>query len=195
MMGLEGDWGDEMALVQPSRRDKAAIAAVLYIAGRISQPDRFRLGHLLYLADKLHLEEYGRTISGERYHAMEHGPVPSAVYDALKVLSGEDSYYHLNPKIFRGLSGRLRHLDGPNFEVISEPDLGPLSESDLEALDDVISEFGDARMDEIEHATHDAAWTRVRESRPNAAIPWEAIAETMDDSDAVLEQLHEPHPG
>lgn len=195
MMGYEGDWGDDVALVQPRLRHKAAVAAVLYIARRVTQPDRFRLGHLLYLADKLHLEEYGRTISGERYHAMRHGPVPSAIYDVLKALSGDGSHYHLNWRIAEGLRGSLRHLEGPNFEAVGDPDMGVLSDSDVEALDAVIMGFGSARMEEIEHATHDAAWTRVWETRPNAAIPWEAIADTLHDSEAVLEQLHEPHPG
>ncbi|MEP7246474.1 MAG: Panacea domain-containing protein [Gammaproteobacteria bacterium] len=38
---------------------------------------------LLYLADKLHLERYGRLIFGDHYVAMEHGPVGSDAYDVM----------------------------------------------------------------------------------------------------------------
>jgi uncharacterized phage-associated protein len=38
----------------------------------------------LFLADKAHLNKYGRPITFDNYVAMKHGPVPSLAYDVLK---------------------------------------------------------------------------------------------------------------
>lgn len=41
---------------------------------------------LLWLADRYHLRHYGRTISGDVYYALPHGPVPM---DAMNVVEGK----------------------------------------------------------------------------------------------------------
>ncbi|MFA7087310.1 MAG: hypothetical protein WC145_11645 [Aliarcobacter sp.] len=51
-----------------------ALTVWIYIAERVD--DHRGMYHLLYQADKLHLERYGRLIYGERYVAGEDGPVP-----------------------------------------------------------------------------------------------------------------------
>ena len=38
----------------------------------------------IFLADKRHLDEFGRPVTFDNYVAMLHGPVPSATYDMLK---------------------------------------------------------------------------------------------------------------
>jgi len=43
--------------------------------------NRLKLMKLLWLADRLHLNKYGRLISGNSYHALPHGPVPSEALD------------------------------------------------------------------------------------------------------------------
>ena len=57
---------------------------ILYVASKLQETTFHRIVKLLYFADKLHLERYGRFITGDRYIAMEYGPVPSNVYDMLK---------------------------------------------------------------------------------------------------------------
>ncbi len=44
----------------------------------------YYLSKIFYFADKEHLLDYGRPISGDRYIAMENGPVPSSIYDIIK---------------------------------------------------------------------------------------------------------------
>ncbi|WP_409530306.1 Panacea domain-containing protein [Shinella sp.] len=45
---------------------------------------RFHALKTLYYADRAHLQRYGRPITGDRYIAMENGPVPSYAYNAVK---------------------------------------------------------------------------------------------------------------
>src|SRR5688572_4207008 len=73
--------------------EKAAVETILYIASRSKEPTYHRIAKLLYFADLLHLERYGRFICGDRYIAMKHGPVPSGVYAMMKAAEGGVSYY------------------------------------------------------------------------------------------------------
>src|SRR5262245_14308697 len=57
-----------------------ARAALLYLAQKdLPEFDKGKACKLLFLADKLHLVRYGRPVTGDRYWALEHGPVPTRV--------------------------------------------------------------------------------------------------------------------
>lgn len=71
-------------------REKA-LEVILYIANNLDGATFHSISKMLYLSDKLHLQEYGRLICGDRYIAMEYGPVPSAIYDMLKVAANRTS--------------------------------------------------------------------------------------------------------
>ena len=66
-----------------------AIEVILYIAEHIKEPTFHTVSKVLYFADKEHLEKYGRFICGDSYIAMRRGPVPSGVYDLLKLARGD----------------------------------------------------------------------------------------------------------
>lgn len=56
---------------------------ILYV---ISKGDmtQYDIVKTIFLADVEHLEKYGRPITFDNYVAMEHGPVPSNIYNLLK---------------------------------------------------------------------------------------------------------------
>src|SRR4051812_34811550 len=57
------------------------IATTLFLAGKnLPELTEGKLLKLMFLADKYHLVRYGRPITGDRYEAMNHGPVPSWTY-------------------------------------------------------------------------------------------------------------------
>jgi len=66
-----------------------SVEAILYIAQNVKQPTFHSISKMMYFADKVHLEKYGRFICGDNYVAMKHGPVPSGTYDILKVARGD----------------------------------------------------------------------------------------------------------
>lgn len=51
---------------------------------RKRKPSQYELVKSVFLADRGHLNSFGRPITFDRYVAMTHGPVPSFVYDCLK---------------------------------------------------------------------------------------------------------------
>ncbi len=99
----------------------------------ISEADRLRkfasqydIVKSVFLADRRHLNEYGRPITFDHYVAMKNGPVPSSVYDILKA----------DPKEFGNLWSKTP-FDDKIFQFSSATrgaDTNILSESDREAL-------------------------------------------------------------
>lgn len=154
----------------------------------------------MYLADKKHLEEYGRTITGERYYALPHGPVPTYTYAALQAIAGEEPIQKsIDARLIVMMSHALDHDEGNDFRIRKMPAMGQLSESDVDCLDAVIDKLGDAEFEEIQDATHDAAWKKnwkiaEEAGRKSQAIRLQDIVETLPTAELVAEYIGDPHP-
>lgn len=164
-------------------RDKA-LEAILYIAKSLHNPTFHSISKMLYLSDKLHLQEYGRLICGDRYIAMENGPVPSAIYDMMKV------------------AARRRSIDVDWDEIIQESldvyrgrdvipkrdcDMDMLAESEVECIQKVIAEYGHKSFGQLTDITHDSAWEATDD---NQTIPLESIVATLPNAAEVAGYLH-----
>jgi len=82
---------------------------------------------VFFFADKEHLLDWGRPISGDRFVAMEHGPVPSFIYDLLKDSVGEPDELvdHLNKRIDilrEGNKLKVYSKGGNSFQRLSGTD-------------------------------------------------------------------------
>lgn len=125
------------------------IQALAYLANY--QPDKMldnmKAYKLLWLADRYHLRQTGRTITGDSYYAMPYGIVPS---DA-KCLLEKVKTKLKDPK---GYKDKFLILGDHQYKAIAEPDLKEFSESDLDALNKVLAEYNgyDAiRLSSISH--------------------------------------------
>jgi hypothetical protein len=67
-----------------TNHDKLLEALVL-LAELAPGIDVFHAAKCLFYADKWHLNEYGRPVTGDVYVAMDQGPVPSSAYDMVKL--------------------------------------------------------------------------------------------------------------
>lgn len=171
------------------------IESILYILELLenqAQPTFHRVFKVLYFADKEHLERYGRFIFGDRYYAMKHGPVPSQIYDLLKLVRGD-----LSPSLqpSREVSEQVLHafkiVDQHNIKKLRESNTDFLSESDLECLEHSVTKYGSLSFAELTDLSHDRAWESADE---NDIIDVEDIIKTFDDSVELLEHLQNPHP-
>lgn len=153
--------------------DKAN-AVVLYLANKYDGISKMRLLKYVFFADLYHLEHYGRPILGDRYVAMDNGPVLSKLYDLLK--NPTDDF-----KIVKNL------IVVPN----AKPDLGYLSKSDIEALDYVLEQYSQFETLELSELTHEFySWIDARNNHPKSKNPpmlWENIISNPD----VLAYLRE----
>ena len=127
------------------------IQAVCYILGRIGKANKLKLVKLLYLADKCHLVRYGRTITGDDYWAMDYGPVGSTAKD---ILGFDEAFLS---REFEYASRMLRKVNQHEFEALATCDEGALdalSETDIEALQMILKNFGRMTSNELISYTH-----------------------------------------
>lgn len=137
------------------------INAVLYIAAKLKIKDFHKIFKILYFSDRDHLSDYGRSITGDTYIAMQDGPVPTNLYDIFKSVRG-DGYFR-NEGNFSAF-----------FEVISwnilnpivEPNLKTLSKTDIDTLSTNIEKYGNLSWQEIRDISHDYAWENTSKDRP-----------------------------
>lgn len=171
-----------------------AVAALAYLVEATSE-SMYSLLKMMYLADKLHLQRYGRFITGDSYCAMKQGPVPSSTY-----------------AIFQHLKGAVRR---PEFEVASRylnyqperahavslfarPDYDELSVGELECLETIVETCRQYGKWAVRDMSHDKAWQETWLKRIfKASIPMDIsdIARQFENSEALLKHLEDSHPG
>lgn len=178
-------------MLQPFEfNEDLAIETILYITNRVNSPTFHRISKIMYFADKIHLEKYGRFICGDNYVAMKHGPVPSGTYDILKAVR-----FNLFPSIFPSIKEKVTEAFGVTNYTITpyrDADIDQFSDSDLECLDYAIEKYGDKTFGELTYLSHDDAWNTTDE---NEFIDIEQIVATFSDASDLLEHLNDPYPG
>lgn len=166
-----------------------ALNALLYVANRVQRKDFHKIFKIIYFADRQHLADWGRPITGDTYIAMEAGPVPSRLYDMLKIVRG-DSYMPDS----EGL-GRYFQIDNWMYvNPLVDSDLNKLSDNEQEALLEAINKYAMLSYDEIKEKSHDVAW---RSTARDFNISWDDIAREagLDEVEvACLQEYSTLHP-
>ena len=115
----------------------------------------------LFLADRRHLNEYGRPITFDNYVAMKHGPVPSKSYDLLKGAAAAQA------EVGGELPWTATAQPGSaamRFTATVDPDLDELSPSEAEILADSFVAIKGLNFDQVRRLTHeDAAYIEAWE--------------------------------
>lgn len=159
------------------------LEAFAYIAERApaQKKNMYNVLKVFYLADKLHMERYGRFIFDESYSAMERGPVPSTAYDLIKAIRNDQELpFSIKSPVTLGSN----HIVSAKRQA--DEDL--FSGSDLLCMDEVIQL---SENEDLGDLSHDNAWESTGR---NSLIPIEAILSTLQNSEALLELHHNRHP-
>ena len=141
--------------------ESKALNAVLFISHKLNRRDFHKIFKILYFADRDHLSEYGRSITGDTYIAMVDGPVPSNIYDIFKSVRG-DGYFRDNGKF-------SSYFTVENWDLIApkkEADFRALSQTDIEYIEKTLLEYGNLTWDEIREKSHDYAWRNTALNTP-----------------------------
>jgi len=145
-----------------------ALNALLYVTNRVQRKDFHKIFKIIYFADRQHLADWGRPITGDTYIAMEAGPVPSRLYDMLKIVRG-DSYY----SDIEGLGDYFQIENWMYVRPLQDADLNKLSANEQEALSEAIAKYAKLSFDEIKEKSHDVAW---HSTARDFSISWDNIA-------------------
>lgn len=160
--------------------EQKAVASVLLVVNELSCVDRHKIAKILFFADQKHLARYGRTITTDFYCALEAGPVPSNIYDAIKVVAHEHNFYN-----HQGLEGKIE-VRGREITPLAKPDIDQLSISDIECLIESINENSKLTYEQLIDKSHGSAWRSVTD---NQIIPFTEIAKEASAPDEILELI------
>lgn len=161
-----------------------ALEAILYVASKAPIPDIYHVGKILYYADRFHLQDFGRLITGDHYNAMKDGPVASNTYDIIKIARG-DGRYIPNGCDTEAVK-RAFKIFGMKIVPSRVADEDSLSESDIECIDKSIEALGQMSFEEIREMSHDAAW---ESADSNGEMPLESIIGQLNNSELVLDYI------
>lgn len=160
-----------------------AVNSLLYSLQQLGgKADMHKLCKILYFADQQHLSQYGRSITGDTYIAMQYGPVPSCVDDILKALRG-DSFFSSNEEI-KELKEFLLFENRFIIRGLKSPDMDELSNSDIKCLDLAINMCRDKNFEELTIISHGMAWDNTRKGREMSV---KDILREVGDEEAYVE--------
>jgi uncharacterized phage-associated protein len=135
----------------------------------------------LFLADKAHLNKFGRPITYDNYTAMEHGPVPSVAYNILKEESRTIERLSVKVPWKRVKSVGKEYIyqkpaRGYNDDILSESDISALSE-----MLTVVKSLGFAQVRRLTHEdlAYDVAWKNRGEAK-SSAMSYALLFDTPD---------------
>lgn len=149
-------------------------AVVLYVITKCGEIDYFHLFKILYFADRAHYAKYGRRIIQDTFCALPKGPVPTALFDAIKVATKQASAINGSPLLT--ISNAIESPDFAYYFILSAkeaPDMDELSKSDIDFLDTSIAENKDTDIETLSSKSHDEAWAYAWEKQ--RAHPIDAI--------------------
>ena len=168
-------------------------AVALYIITKFGEVDILRLFKILYFAEREHYAKYGRRIVNDTYFALERGPVPSALYDAIKIIQGKNSL-SANP-LLGIISNSICVGCDVSFDYViaakEQPDMTELSKSDIECIDKSFLENKDLDYNALSDKSHDIAWTDAWNKDKNSAINPILIAQAAGANEAMMEYIKE----
>lgn len=148
----------EIVQLNPNvERVVAAIAYVVHSAVRLGATfTQYDVVKSMFLADRSHLNDYGRLVSSDKYVAMIHGPVPSTAYNVLKRDETTMRRFRLGELPWRCTpSGKAGVWHFHDADISGVDDI--LSPSDMAALEAAVSTVKSLSFSQIRKLTHEDA--------------------------------------
>lgn len=137
-----------------------------------------------YFADRQHLNQYGRPIFGATYRAMKFGPVPIEIYEMAK---GEALWLaELDAERYPWRIDGFRLYRTEN----TDPDLGALSETDVDALKKCFDRSRAMTFSARTAATHGPDWQAAN----LGFMRYEDMIDESPEKEKIVEYLREAAP-
>ena len=166
-------------------RLKAMVLHILNVTGGI---DFYHVFKILYFAEREHLAKWGHRMIADDFCALDYGPVPSQLYNAIKVLDNPNSNLASELQVSMKFAG----ADAPNVMIAKEPaDMDYISASEKEALDKSIMENASLTFKQLKEKSHDIAWQEAFSRKRSSKLSLVKMAEAVHADTATLEYIKE----
>jgi len=139
----------------------------------------------LFIADRRHLNEYGRPITFDNYYAMRHGPVPRNAYNLLK---GDRLTVQATGAEPPWTSEPIPGSNARKFQANTVPSEEVFSPSEIEIIEESFTVVKSLGFGQIRRITHeDAAYVDAWEGGEtgNGSYPM-SLALLFDEPNAAL---------
>ena len=156
--------------IQFDFNEEKSIEALLYVLSQRPSIGLYNLMKIMFEADKVHLNNYGRPVTGDVYIAMKYGTVPSHIYDIVKHIKNGHSDIEASNNILCAKR---------------QPNLDLLSETDKEVLDSGVRKYADLDFQAVYDMNHkELCWTQTGY---NKEIDYSKIIENKEVLDNLIE--------
>ena len=141
--------------------EKIANAIKFFNINNVHFLGKTKLMKLLFFADKLHLQKFGRPIFYDKYFKLPHGPVPSLTLNIIDSLNEEENYdlQEYTELFKKHIATKEKMLDNGMkqtiFEIKTEFDEEAFSKSEIEILTQVAKMFKDINAKQISEISHE----------------------------------------
>lgn len=102
---------------------------------------------LIWLSDRLHLRNHGRTISGDFYFALKNGPVASCSLDLIKST-------HLSPQELSYRNNSIKRHNDYFIQSLKEFEPKVFSKKELEILNKIYTTYSYMNWSQISEFSH-----------------------------------------
>lgn len=153
--------------------------SIIHLSDKVDQATVMKLVAILYLGDKLHLQSYGRTITGDQYVGNTLGVYPKNTYNML----------------MEGVIGSFIQSDGVVVPMRAI-ERGKFSGTDIQTLNTLVEKYNGLSAQELQDMTKDAAWVQsvggdYDETKGDVFIDMFDIVNTLDDAKRIFDYLGE----
>ncbi|RFP64348.1 DUF4065 domain-containing protein [Hymenobacter lapidiphilus] len=135
-----------------------ALNVLLYVVDQLGMPGYHQTFKTLYFAEQRSLATYGSAIVGDGFVKMEAGPVPSEIYNMVKIADGRNQDNRLSEGYIQTVRQHLRAVAPHRLQALMTPDLDFLSDTDRECLDAAIEFCRNRSYQDLKDISHDTAW-------------------------------------
>ncbi|WP_291299367.1 Panacea domain-containing protein [Elioraea sp.] len=170
------------------------IQGIALLAATQPRITQYYIGKVFFFADKEHLLDWGRPISGDEYVALEHGPVPSVIYDMLKADAGLPDAVNEELAQWVTITSNGNKREVTVGEKQCRADYPALSEGEKAALLGALATYGKMPFDKIRDIAHEEpAFREAWESGlHNPIMDYEKLVpSTFENRSAFVEELRE----
>jgi uncharacterized phage-associated protein len=175
--------------------EKLVHALAFFSTSGVEDLDTMKAAKLLYFADKMHLQRYGRPILGDDYYCMKHGPIPTVSLNMIQSAvggGGDVDDTDLMAEYFDVKPGKY-----PQLVAKKNPDVDVFSDSDLEVLREVVATYGKKTGWQLRDIVHEqpevkaADERRLAEGKGSVPMPFESLLDAAHASMLSLMQADE----
>ena len=150
------------------------VNAAAYFAEACPDATKKKLCKLLYFADKEHLLQYGRTITGDSYYRLPHGPIPTYGLDLLR---GKGT------RANQAMADDFLQVSGWDVKAKRSHDPVAFSRSEIRVMDEISHRYGNLSADYLEKLSHkEDAWLKTE---PKGRIDFALFFATPDEVSKV----------